>query len=403
MRNIGIVTTWFERGAAYVSRQFMEVLEKEHNVFIYARGGEAYAKNDPKWNHENVYWGKRNPMLVSSKINKNDFLRWIKENRIDCLLFNEQQIWTPLLWCHEMKIPAGAYIDYYTKETAEFFSAYDFLICNTQKHFSVFKNHSQSYFVPWGTDVELYKPLKKRVEDSEKMIFFHSAGMNPLRKGTDLFIKAMDLVKNEYVKAVVHTQVDLSEFFPKLTPVIKKIVDNGKLEIIQKTVSAPGLYHMGDVYVYPTRLEGIGLTIAEALSCGLPVITTNERPMSEFVKSNETGSLVRVKEEKYRGDGYYWPQSICDENHLAEIISEFAENPEHVKQMGNNARNRAVEELDWNKNSLILYELFENVAFIDELKKKNVLELCERYERSRSWRYYLNTFKPYIYLKRRFL
>lgn len=39
--NIGIVTTWFERGAAYVSRVYLEMLQKEdHNVFVFARGGK---------------------------------------------------------------------------------------------------------------------------------------------------------------------------------------------------------------------------------------------------------------------------------------------------------------------------------------------------------------------------
>lgn len=44
--NIGIVRTWFERGAAYVSRQYMEVLAERHNIFIYARGGESFAKKN---------------------------------------------------------------------------------------------------------------------------------------------------------------------------------------------------------------------------------------------------------------------------------------------------------------------------------------------------------------------
>ena len=38
--NIGIVTTWFERGGAYVSRQYRDLLKNDFNVFIYARGGE---------------------------------------------------------------------------------------------------------------------------------------------------------------------------------------------------------------------------------------------------------------------------------------------------------------------------------------------------------------------------
>lgn len=56
--NIGIVTTWFERGAAYVSKAYFESLNNdENNIFIFARGGESYAKGDPKWDNEYVTWG----------------------------------------------------------------------------------------------------------------------------------------------------------------------------------------------------------------------------------------------------------------------------------------------------------------------------------------------------------
>ena len=69
--NIGIVTVWFERGAAYVSRQFEEILAEKHRVFIYARGGEMYAKGDPNWDHANVTWGKRiNSPFVGTVIHK---------------------------------------------------------------------------------------------------------------------------------------------------------------------------------------------------------------------------------------------------------------------------------------------------------------------------------------------
>lgn len=42
--NIGIVTTWFERGAAYVSRQYLEALRSDSNnsVYIYMREVENH-------------------------------------------------------------------------------------------------------------------------------------------------------------------------------------------------------------------------------------------------------------------------------------------------------------------------------------------------------------------------
>jgi glycosyltransferase involved in cell wall biosynthesis len=42
------------------------------------------------------------------------------------------------------------------------------------------------------------------------------------------------------------------------------------------------LYHTADVFVSPTFAESFGLTIAEALSFGLPVITTTGTPWSEL-------------------------------------------------------------------------------------------------------------------------
>ena len=36
-----------------------------------------------------------------------------------------------------------------------------------------------------------------------------------------------------------------------------------------------GLFNLGDVYIYPTHMEGVGLTITESMATGLPVVTTN--------------------------------------------------------------------------------------------------------------------------------
>lgn len=55
--NIGFVSTWFERGAAYVTRQYVDALRNEHNVYVYARGGEQYAKGNPDWDLPYVTWG----------------------------------------------------------------------------------------------------------------------------------------------------------------------------------------------------------------------------------------------------------------------------------------------------------------------------------------------------------
>ncbi|EGR0107144.1 glycosyl transferase, partial [Vibrio vulnificus] len=139
MMKVGIVTTWFERGAAYVSKQFKEALEKSgYQVFIYSRGGEDLTEvKGLEWRGNEVYEGKKVHFPESTYIDLNDFECWLLDNNIDTVLFNEQRWLPPVLLCKKIGIRSGAYIDYYTKETVSSFKFYDFLICNTKRHQSV--------------------------------------------------------------------------------------------------------------------------------------------------------------------------------------------------------------------------------------------------------------------------
>ena len=102
--NIGIVTTWFERGAAYVSRQYRDVLSTENEVFIYARGGESYAIGDPRWDDARVTWAKICYIPVNTAVDLRDFETWIQRNRIELVFFNEQTWWEPVLKCRQLGV-----------------------------------------------------------------------------------------------------------------------------------------------------------------------------------------------------------------------------------------------------------------------------------------------------------
>jgi 1,2-diacylglycerol 3-alpha-glucosyltransferase len=340
--NVGIVTYWFERGASYVSRAYKNVLEKENNVFVYARGGEEFSKGNPDWDHTTVTWDTHYYSRIATYISLDRFKNWLKEKEIDIVIFNEQHWWLPVLLCKELGVKTGAYIDYYTRETVSFFEAYDFLICNTKRHASVFSNHPQCVYIPWGTDVQLFKPTTRPgLVQKGVVTFFHSAGYSPDRKGTDLLIKAFSKMNNDSSRLIIHCQKPLIDFFPELSQTIQNLVKSDRLTIIEKTITAPGLYHLGDVYVYPTKLEGIGLTIAEALSCGLPVITSDNPPMSEFITS-ETGSLVKIDFFKERFDKYYWPECYCSVADLTAQMEGIVRDIEYLPALKRSSRQHAI-------------------------------------------------------------
>lgn len=346
---IGIVTTWFERGAAYVSRAYRQLLLPEFDVQIYARGGESFARENPGWDGPSVWWSQHRP---GTHIDRADFERWIDERGVRLILFNEQNWLPPVIWAQEKGCRTVAYVDFYTPELVGLFRAYDEVWCNTRRHFSVFKDHPRARYIPWGTDLELFRPTGR--PEPEELVFFHSAGMGGAdasrgvkpRKGTDLAVQAFRRVSGP-ARLIIHSQLPLEAFGDATAEAVRS---DERVRFIEKTVPAPGLYHEGCVYLYPSRLEGIGLSVIEALACGLPVITTDVGPCNEFVIEGKSGWLVPVKRFQMRRDGYYWPLAECDLDALVEVMQTCVNERGKRPVWRADARAFAEERLDWSAN-----------------------------------------------------
>ena len=231
-----------------------------------------------------------------------------------------------------------AYVDYYKDDTRDLFNIYDFVICNTLRHCEAMENHPQRFYLKWGVDTELYKPTPVQ---HEQICFFHSVGMSP-RKGTRVLVDAfIDGKLYENSKLILHTQIPIEKVCNYGKDELKKY----NVEVIQKTVSAPGLYHLGDVYVYPTTLDGLGLTLYEAISCGLPVIASDNPPMNEVI-NNEIGKLVKIDRLYSRADGYYWPLCKVSKEDLINKMKFYIDNIEHIDEYKQKARAYAVSDYE---------------------------------------------------------
>lgn len=367
--NLGIVSVWDERGAGYVSKLYDEYLSEHFDVYIYNRG---YSKNKFPFD-QRVYNARKVSSSKPMSIHKKEFKRWIDKNKIETILFNEQQSWEPIIWCKEWKIKTVAYIDYYTEETVPLHDAYDLLLCNTKRHLEAFTNHKNVKYYPWGTDVEIFTPKKNT---NKVPVFLHSCGYAPTRKGTDSLLKAFKNIDLDY-KLIIHAQVDLKKALPDSIPLIENLFESGKIELIKKTIPAPGLYYLADYYVYPTKLEGIGLTIAESISSGLVPIIPNSPPMIEFLPK-EHKYKIQVDRQVSRFDGYYWPQSIISESHLEELIC-LAINDFPNQKLKLSLREWAIKKLDFRKNfknlEIDIYNLKFNRCNQELIHKINRYEL----------------------------
>lgn len=305
---IGIVTSWWNgAGAGEVSLAFSKVLlSSENSVFIYARNEFALGKTLPiPFEHPDfsVTPGVASNSPLIKSINIRHFLNFISRNKIEVVIFNEQVDVTPVIELKKLGIRCIAYVDYYKEDTVSSFKIYDALICNTRRHFDVFKWHPNAWFLPWGIDPSLYKNTIAKASNNE-FPFFHSCSYDPRRKGTDILLES--LAESDQLRCTIHAFPALSETLPEYEGVINDLKVQGRLQEINQLIRQPGLYSMGRIYVYPSRLEGIGLSILEAAASGLHLVVPDIEPFSEFALPFAS-TLVPIDTLRARSDAYYWP------------------------------------------------------------------------------------------------
>jgi len=129
---------------------------------------------------------------------------------------------------------------------------------------------------------------------------------------------------------------------------------------IREGTFEPFPYSEGDVYLYPSKLDGIGLTLPEALASGLPAVTTNNPPMNEFVIEGINGLLINVTNYLGREDGYYWAESQVDIDHLTYQMQNIVEKGhQFLNELKKSTLDYAQTHLCWENNAKGLDNIFK--------------------------------------------
>ena len=97
------------------------------------------------------------------------------------------------------------------------------------------------------------------------------------------------------------------------------------------------LYNCCNVYLSTTQGEGYGLTVAEALACGLPCIATNYTTIPELLgRDGSRGLLAKV--QTYITGMYNIERALVDTDDVARLLEKLYRSPSLRKQIGDNAR-----------------------------------------------------------------
>ena len=91
------------------------------------------------------------------------------------------------------------------------------------------------------------------------------------------------------IKGQVERQTDVLDRATRRDPRIELVVAD------LPTDEHLRLFAAADVCVAPSRWEGLGLHLYEAMALGLPVITNDNPPMNEVIRDGENGLLVKSR------------------------------------------------------------------------------------------------------------
>jgi glycosyltransferase involved in cell wall biosynthesis len=211
--------------------------------------------------------------------------------------------------------------------------------------------------VPEGVDVEIFKPETKPKEVDPPFRFL-CVGKWEKRKGIDDLINAFcDCFRpEEPVELVLHCFNPYLPRFDLESQIRSCLPASGPSIVASNPLDQAGLvrlYNSCDAFVLPTRAEGWGLPIIEAMACGLPVIVTDYSAPRDYLDSS-FAYLIPVEKMVPADDGYFFPRSwgwgdwaLPDSGSLRKLLRHVFENRAEAKEKGQRARTAVCRQWTW--------------------------------------------------------
>jgi glycosyltransferase involved in cell wall biosynthesis len=181
--------------------------------------------------------------------------------------------------------------------------------------------------VPYGIDRERFRPApsSKKTGPSKRFRLLFVGTINQ-RKGIKYLLETLRLLRSKQVELVVCGRIvdDLKIFEPFQSQVE-----------IRPSVSFPELlraYQEADLFVFPSVVEGFAQVLLEALSCGLPILSTTHTAAPDLIENGIHGFVVEPRRPEL----------------MAERIEGLIQNRSRLREMKCAARRRA-EEFTWER------------------------------------------------------
>jgi len=143
-------------------------------------------------------------------------------------------------------------------------------------------------------DSDLYKPVcneqfREHIAPDNERILIHTSNFRQVKRVSDT-IKILEIVKKEIPTKLIliGDGPDRSEC-ERLTRELKLEND---VKFLGKQDGLENLLSVADIFLMPSQSESFGLSALEAMSCGVPVISSSVGGLPELIVHNKTGYIA---------------------------------------------------------------------------------------------------------------
>lgn len=183
----------------------------------------------------------------------------------------------------------------------------------------------QHFCIPYYCDLSAFLGTARKIQPGAPLTFFF-CGQMIRRKGVDLLLTAFDRLVTKGFEArllLVGREADLPQFLNSVTPRARSRIS---YEGFQPPERLPEYFAWADVFVLPSRHDGWGVVVNQALGAGLPVIS-----------SDAVGAGLDLVEEEVNGLRF----RVGEVDDLLRTMQILAANPELACAWGKASRRKA--------------------------------------------------------------
>lgn len=204
------------------------------------------------------------------------------------------------------------------------------------------------YIPSVGVDIEKIKNLnvdkeikKKELGISPDKFLILSVGELIERKNHEVIIRALAKLDNPNVYYAIAGKGPLKEYLKELSESLglkERVIFLGFRTDIYE------LYHVADVSAFPSKIEGLGLAGIEAMSAGIPLVSSNVHGILDYVIDGKTG----------------YTASPNDVDGFADALNKFIKNPRLCESMREECLN-AVKPFEISNALNVMWDIYKEI------------------------------------------